>query len=207
MVVDFIYEEDIDIDASKRSGSFAKAYIELPKASEFLYGKFLTMMDGTRRPYMQAPYHEHTIGDDPKKDTRKHFCPKAVDPSAKCPECDAYWEAMKARKKLKEQGDSSSSEFKKLERTIKMYKQKTGGFLLFVAKGGKKIQPLFVKETFLAKAFGRAAIPALDKKEIVGYINELKADGINPFSIKEALMAFIFSFADAVSSKLALELT
>lgn len=186
MVVDFVYDEDFDIEASKNVSSFVKTYIELPKEGTSLYGKFIALCDGTRRPYLPAPFHEYMAGDDPKTDSRRHFCIKGANPAAKCPECEAFWAAVKKRKELKDNGDTSSSEYKRAEMEAKMYRQKTGGLLLFVPKGGKKITPLFVKETFLDKAFGRKPIPALNKGAIVGFVNELKAEGVNPFSVKDA---------------------
>jgi hypothetical protein len=178
---DFESEPDLE-NAGKASFGYRSPYIKLPKSGEVLYGKFLLINDGTRRPYIPAPYHEFMVGDDPAKDTRMHFCLKMKDGSD-CPRCEEFWSKMKSRKALRDAGKEGSPEYKKDDTLVKANKVGKGGLFLFVEKGSNNVKILFVKESMLNVLFGTKEDKYRNQVATEGILQKMKAEGLNPYNI------------------------
>jgi hypothetical protein len=178
-----LIDGDVDYDrAGQSAGSFRSAILRLPKAGEVLIGKFVVIPDGSRRPYLPAPYYDFMVGDDPTKDGRSHFSLKMV--QADCPKDAVYWAQMKARKKLKEEGKQDTREYKRAEALIAANRPKTGALLLFVEKGQKTVKPLFIKEQMIQELFG--VKDHWQKPDSPGLFRKLKEEGHSPYDMRSS---------------------
>ena len=186
MVAEFDFDFDGEVDLDKAGDTYTGykiPYLRLPKSGEALYGKFLIIPDGTKRPFIPAPYHEFMIGNDPQKDVRSHFCRKML--GEECPQDEEFWKQMKIRKALKDQGKEGSAEYKKADAIIKANKIGTGGLLLFVEKGSPTVKILFLKEKMLGVLFGVKEDTYRKKPAVEGLLQRMKAEGMNPYNLKD----------------------
>jgi hypothetical protein len=166
---------EVDYDKAGQSDTgFRSPITRLPKAGEVLVGKFIVIPDGSRRPYLPAPYF-----DDPTKDGRMHFSLKMI--QADCPKNNIYWDNMKLRKKLKAEGKTETREYKRVEALIAANRPKTGALFLFIEKGQKTVRPLFLKETMIEELFGVKG--HWQKPDAPGLLKNLKAEGRNPYDV------------------------
>lgn len=177
-----LLDDDVDLEAAGKSNFSRSAISKLPKEGEFLVGKFLVLPDGSKRPYLPAPYFGFLVGDDPSKDSREHYSLKMIQDS--CPKTELFWEQMKLRKKLKDEGKEGTPAYKKAEATINANRPKTGGLLLFIEKGSKTIKPLFLKETMLEALFGCKEDTFRQKKARPGLVSNMRSEGQSPYNLK-----------------------
>lgn len=177
-----LLDDDVDLESAGKSNFSKSPIMKLPKEGEVLVGKFLVLPDGSKRPYLPAPYYNFLVGDDPTKDSREHFSLKMIQDY--CPKNDCFWENMKLRKKLKEEGKEGTPAYKKADATIAAMRPKTGGLLLFIEKGSKTIRPLFLKETMLEALFGCKDDAFRNKKARPGLVANMRSEGQSPYNLK-----------------------
>lgn len=171
-------DNSVDLESNgKTSNSYL--FKMMPKSGDRLIGRFITIPDGSKRPYIAAPYHEYLIGPDPIKHKRFHFSRQAV--GDQCPIADKFWDLMKARKRLKDREERDTPEYKRIESEISRLRIKNGGLFLFLEHGTTKVTPLFLKESVIRLLLGGKGWG--DQAPTEGLVKEAKKDGIHIFNL------------------------
>lgn len=168
----------VDLESNGRTSN-SYLFKMMPKSGESITGRFITIPDGSKRPYVAAPYHEYLVGPDPIKHRRFHFTRQAIGDG--CPITDRFWELMKERKVLKDRAERETPAYKRIESEIARLRVKNGGLFLFLEKGTKNVVPLFLKENVIRILLGGKGYG--DQVPTEGLVKELKKQGIHAFNL------------------------
>lgn len=168
-----------DLKIPKRDSAFLKT----PDAANPLICKILgnPLRDG--EVYFDLELIRHTVGNDPKKDSRYHLSRKMFNEAS--PEVDAYWEAYRKSKALKEAGKEGTEEYRVAEKQKLTFATVRRCLLLVIQPGESKPKILEINARGKKKLFGAAAYGK--EQALVGLVETMRAKGrdpINPVSDK-----------------------
>jgi hypothetical protein len=168
-----------DLKIPKKESSFLRT----PDAANPLICKILGNPLRSGEIYYELELHRHSIGNDPARDRRYHVSRRMFNEPS--PEVDAYWEAFRKAKALKEAGKEDSEEYRVANRLKETFATVKRYLILVVQPGESKPKILEInakgkKRLFGSEAYGRE----LATTGLVELMRSKGRDPINPVSDK-----------------------